>query len=236
MVYPNNGWLDRVIQSAIAAFVVAVFAVGCASSPPTTSDSASEAAMVQTLGEVSVSRVGDDSVIWLEGLADPIYSVSTPEDSNLIVVDLVGVDQLEAADESGGVPDEGRQIATYDGVVDLITLATFDEDGDTPLTRLEIVMANEGRAEVLSTGDGLEIRVIPGAGEADMAASPEDALEAAPWGAGDAEGSETSSSDFDSPEGSEASKSDFDASEVVMSMTPPPAASQLTGVSAETTD
>jgi type IV pilus secretin PilQ/predicted competence protein len=223
MVYPNNGWLNRVIQSTIAAFVVAVFAVGCASSPPTTSDSASEAAMVQTLGDVSVSRVGDDSVIWLEGLAAPIYSVSTPEDSNLIIVDLVGVDQLEAADESGGVPDEGRQIATYDGVVDLITLATFDEDGDTPLTRLEIVMANEGRAEVLSTGDGLEIRVIPGAGEADMAASPEDAIEAAPWGAGDAEGSE-------------AAASDFDTSEAVMSMTPPPAASQLTGVSAETTD
>jgi type IV pilus secretin PilQ/predicted competence protein len=168
-------------------------------------------------------KQGDDSVIWLEGLADPIYSVSTPEDSNLIVVELVGVDQLEATDESGAVPDEGRQIATYDGVVDLITLATFDQDGDTPLTRLEIVMADEGRAEVLSTGDGLEIRIIPGAGEADMVATEEDVMVAEPWGASEAQGTE-------------AIESDLDSSEVVMPMTPPPAASQLTGVSAEMTE
>jgi type IV pilus secretin PilQ/predicted competence protein len=235
MVYPKNGWLHRVIQSAIAASVVAVFAVGCASSPPAPSGSTADAATVQTLGDVSVSRVGDDSVIWLEGLADPIYSVSMPDDANLIVVDLVGVDQLETADESGAIGDEGRQIATYDGVVDLITLATFDQEGETPLTRLEIVMAAEGRAEVFSTGDGLEIRVIPGAEEADMAASAEgqdgfssdtgseDEMMSEPWGAGDAQAFE-------------GMESDVDSSEVMISMTPPPAASQLTAVSAELTE
>jgi type IV pilus assembly protein PilQ len=218
MVYPKNGWLHKVIQSLIAASVVAVFAVACASSPPAPSD-----AMVQTLGDVSVSREGDDSVIWLEGLVDPIYSVSTQDDSNLIIVDLVGVDQPEVDSLTGAVQDEGQQIAAYDGVVDLITLATFDQEGDTPLTRLEIVMAADGRAEVFSTGDGLEIRVILGAGEADMAAaadSPNGTRVSDPWRAGEMQDAE----------------SGMNSSAVVVSMTPPPAASQLTGVSAQTTE
>ena len=90
MVGPNNGWLHILIQSMIATFVVAVFAMGCASSPPAPSSAGTDA-MVQTLEDVSVSREGDDSVILLEGLANPIYSVSRPDDSNLIVIDLVGV-------------------------------------------------------------------------------------------------------------------------------------------------
>ena len=156
MVNPKNGWLQLLIQGAIATFVVAMIAVGCAS-PPTQSDAAADG-MVQTLGDVFVSRDGNDSVIWLVGLVDPIYSVSAPDESNLIIVDLVGVAQSESDSLMGAVPEEGRQIAAYDGVVDLITLATFDAAGDTPLTRMEIVMAAAGRAEVLSTVDGLEIR------------------------------------------------------------------------------
>ena len=229
MVYPKNGWLYVVIQSVIATSIVAVFAVGCASSPPAPSSAAAEA-MVQTLGDVSVSREGDDSVIWLDGLVDPIYSVSTPDDSNLIIVDLVGVGQPEATSLMGAVRDEARQIAAYDGVVDLVTIATFDQEGDTPLTRVEIVMAAEGRAEVLSTADGLEIRVSLAAEEADMAAAAEsqddfssetgadDEMVSEAWGVvGDAQGIE----------------SDLDSSAVVISMTPPPAATQLTEVSAE---
>jgi len=233
MVYPKSGWLHKVIQGAIAASVVAVVAVGCASSPPAPSGAAEEG-MVQTLGDVSVSREGGDSVILLEGLANPIYSVSRPDDSNLIVIDLVGVSQSGAASSSGDAEDEARQIAAYDGVVDLITLATFDEDGDTPLTRLEIVMAAEGFTEVLSTEAGLEIRVILAEGGADMAAAEdasddfmaeteaEDAMVSEPWGVGDGQVIEG--------EGVVGSTVD------VVAMAPPPAASMLTELSAEITD
>ena len=70
MVNPKNGWLHMLIQSAIATFVVSVVAVGCASSPTPSNGGAD--AMVQTLGDVSVSRDGDDGVVWLEGLVDAI--------------------------------------------------------------------------------------------------------------------------------------------------------------------
>ena len=228
MVNPKNGWLQLLIQGAIATFVVAIIAVGCAS-PPTQSDAAADG-MVQTLADVSVSRDGNDSVIWLEGLVDPIYSVSTPDGSNLIIVDLVGVGQPESDSLMGAVPEEGRQIAAYDGVVDLITLATFDATGDTPLTRMEIVMAAAGRAEVLSTVDGLEIRVIAGAegdeaflGEPELGESDENgATLTERWGA------------FDGDEGEDL-QGELDSAAIVVATMPPPPASQLIGVSAEMT-
>ena len=145
----------------------------------------------------------------------------------MIIVDLVGVGPPEATSLTGTVEDEARQIAAYDGVVDLITLATFAQEGDTPLTRVEIVMAAEGWAKILATENGLEIRVILGAEEVDMAATGESeddfssetgadgAMVSEPWGADDAQGIE----------------SDFESSDVAMSMSPPPAASQLTQIS-----
>ncbi len=224
MVYPKNGWLHMVIQSAIAACIVAVFALGCASSPPVPPSSGAAEATVLSLGDVSVAREGDDSVIWLNGLVDPLYSVSTLDDSNLVIVDLVGVGQPEAASLVGAVRDEARQIAAYDGVVDLISLATFDQEGGTPLTRIEIMMAAEGHAEVVSTGEGLVIRVILGAAEDQDDALSEagaiDAMDSDLWGTGDSQDIEGG----------------LDSSVVVRSMAPPPAASQLTNVSAEMTE
>ena len=158
MVDPKNGWLDIGIQSVVATMVVAVYVMGCASSP--TPMGADTGSVVQTIGAVSVARDGEDSLVRLEGLVDPIYSVTTPGDANLVVVDLVGVGKPDAENLMGAVRDEDQQIAAYDGVVDLVTLSTFEEEGEMPLTRVEIVMAETGRAEVVSTGDGLEIRIV----------------------------------------------------------------------------
>ncbi len=221
MVYPKSGWLQMVVQATIAVFVVAVVAVGCASPPAKTGATADS--LVQTLGEVSVSRDGADSVVWLGGLIDPIYSVSTPEDANLIVVDLVGVGKAEAEDLMGVVQDEARQIAAYDGVVDLVTLATFDEEGDTPLTRVEIVLSAAGRAEVVSTGSGLEVRIIPGDVVAETTDSADaDEMASVPWGAED---------DSIDPPMSEPSEMT-----IATEFAPPAAATQLTSVSTKTTD
>ena len=161
MVNPKNGWLDMLIHGSIAAFVVVVVAMGCASTPTPRSVGGGDE-MVQTLGDVSVERDGDGSVIRLDGLVDPVYSVADTDDPTVVVIDLVGVSGPTAESADGDSGDQDRQIAAYDGVVDLVTLSTFDEGGETPLTRVEVVMADAGRADVVSTGDGLEIRIIPG--------------------------------------------------------------------------
>lgn len=148
MVYPKNGWLGMGIQCAITTFVVAIVAMGCASPQAPMGDDG-EDSMVQTIGDVTVSREGEESVVYIDGLVDPIYSVTTSEDQNVVVVDLVAVVKSDDGNEMEDPADAGRQVAAYDGVVDLVTLSTFDdEDGDTPLTRVEIVMAEAGDAEI----------------------------------------------------------------------------------------
>ncbi len=240
MVYPKNGWLGMGIQSVMAAIVVAIFVMGCASSQ--TPNGAGTDSMVQTIGGVSVDRDGADSVVRLDGLVDPIYSVTTPDDPNVLVVDLVGVGKSGAAGLSEGMPGEGQQIAAYDGVVDLVTLSTFDDDGGTPLTRVEILMAAGGQAEVASTSSGLEIRVIPGdevAGD-DIAVVDDGNLDAVTEDWGD----ELVSTDGSGAEPwQEMQPAEEDAASLVEEMAaiprvevaPPPAASELTRVSAQTT-
>lgn len=240
MVDPNNGWLGVGIQSAVATLVVAAVVMGCASSQaPYGSEAGS---MVQTIGDVSVARDGDDSIIRLTGLVDPIYSVTTPDDQNLVVVDLVGVGKAGAESLAGAVGDEAEQkaeqIAAYDGVIDLVTLSTFDEDGGTPLTRVEIVMASAGQAEVFSTGDGLEIRVSPGAAgisEPKISQTWDDETRAEelsavePWQA-----VEVSSSEL-AMDAQPMDAMPMDATPMV-AVEPPPSATKLTGVSSKVTD
>ena len=232
MVNPNNGWLHGLIQVGGAVIVAVIFAMGCATSiAPDGAGAGTSDSMVQTIGDVSISRDGTDSVVWLEGLVDPIYSISSPADSNLIVVDLVDVGKPAADSSMGAVSEGGQQIAAYDGVVDLVTLATFDEGGDTPLTRVEIVMAVAGRAEVLSTGDGLEIRVIPS-----------DAAAIAMAMAGSEDPQPSSMADRDGEPalwGSEEESTDVSSTDTIAVggfIASPSAATQLTHLSAETTD
>ncbi len=56
----------------------AAVAMGCAT--PEAPSGATASPVVQTIGEVSVTRDGDDSVVRLAGLIDPIFSVTTPGD------------------------------------------------------------------------------------------------------------------------------------------------------------
>ncbi len=160
MINPKNGWIEMMIQSAVATLVFAAVAMGCAT--PEAPIGATARSMVQSIGEVSVTRDGDDSVVRLAGLIDPIFSVTTPGDETLVVIDLVDVGMSDAMSPMGTVRDEAQQVAPYDGVVDLVTVSTFEEAGGTPLTRIEIVMSDAGMAQVEATSGGLEIRVIPG--------------------------------------------------------------------------
>ncbi len=160
MVDPNNGWLGLLIRSAMAACGVAIVAMGCAS--PQTPSGAEADSMVQTLGDVSISRAGEGSVVYLDGLVDPVYSLTEREDEMLVVVDLVGVGQAEGENFADSVNADARQVAAYDGVVDMVTVSTFEDESGTPLTRVEIQLSVVGQAVVNTDADGLEIRIQPG--------------------------------------------------------------------------
>ena len=159
MVDPRFGWLDRWIQGVIVASVAGIVALGCAS-PQTPAGGASDE-MAQTLEGVSVAREGEGSVVRLEGLVDPIYSVTSSDDGDVVVVELVGVSG-PAATSLMGEMEKTQQVAAYDGVVDLVTISSFDDEGgETPLTRVEVVLAAAGEATVSSTGSALEITIRP---------------------------------------------------------------------------
>lgn len=232
MVDPKNGWLHMMIRSTMATLVVAVVAMGCAT--PDAPSGTTASSMIQTIDEVSVTRDGDGSIVNLGGLTDPVYSVASLDD-NVVVVDLVGVGKPDAESLIGAVRDEDQQVAAYDGVVDLVTISTYDEDGGTPLTRVEIVMAEAGEAMVEATGDGLSIRVTPGPvvlGNVDVSQNWGDGAalaEAEPWQAvGESVETEatTDLSFVATPE---------EAAAVVV-VEPPPAATQLVAVTANPTD
>lgn len=163
MVSPNNGWLRFWIQSAVATVGVAIVAMGCAS-PQAPSGAEADGAL-QTLGEVSVTRDGEGSIVFLDGLEDPVYSVTERGDEHLVVVDLVGVGQGEASSLAEAMDGGTRQVAAYDGVVDMVTLSTFEgEDGQTT-TRVEIQLSAAGRAVVNGGDGGLEVSIQPGASD-----------------------------------------------------------------------
>jgi type IV pilus secretin PilQ/predicted competence protein len=196
--------------------------------------------MVQTIGDVSVSRDGGDSVVRLAGLVDPIYSVTTPADQkNVVVVDLVGVGQSEANSLMGEMGGEEQQVAAYDGVVDLVSVSTFeDEEGGSPLTRVEVIMTGEGRADVFSDAEGLGIRIIPG--------GVDDVAELAEEAADDFMAAETASEDWGAaedytsasiPDATVVSTSfEDEVVPVTTTIQAPPPATTLTGVTARTVD
>ncbi|MFO0687621.1 MAG: type IV pilus secretin PilQ [Myxococcota bacterium] len=155
MVGPRNGWLRFWIQSAVATVGVAIVAMGCAS--PKAPGGAEADGAVQTLGEVSVTRDGEGSIVFLDGLEDPVYSVTEHGDEQLVVVDLVGVGQDEASGDG-----EPRQVAAYDGVVDMVTLSTFEGPDGQTTTRVEIQLSASGRAVVNDGQGGLEVSILPG--------------------------------------------------------------------------
>ena len=231
MINPKNGWIGMMIQSAVATLVFAAVAMGCAT--PEAPSGATASPVVQTIGEVSVTRDGDDSVVRLAGLIDPIFSVTTPGDETLVVIDLVGVGKPDAESLMGAVRDEDRQVAAYDGVVDLVTVSTFEEAGETPLTRIEIMMSDAGRAQVETTSGGLEIRVIPGVaslGNVDVSQNWEsEAVNDAPV----TESWQTVGDDADTAE--VAFPLSVEEAPIVV-VEPPPAATQLVSVTAKATE
>ena len=71
MVDPKNGWLSMGIRSAMATIVVAIVAMGCATSEAPSGDEPATS-MVQTIGDVSVVDSIIHSVPAGRGTLDPV--------------------------------------------------------------------------------------------------------------------------------------------------------------------
>lgn len=204
MVDPKNGWLLKGICSATCVLVGLVLVTGCAGSSGSLDPVAKASA--QMIQELNVARSEEASIIRLEGLAAPVFAVSSPEQEQVFVVDLVDVG---AAGNLGLVDATGHQVAVYDGIVDVVSLSTYEDESGSLQTRLEVLMARRADAEIVDVGDALEIRVRPV--EPMLAASVDDA----DWLAGEGE-----------PEA---------VIEVSTPVGPPPTATELTGISTQET-
>ncbi len=117
------------------------------------------------LSDVVVETDGDATVVSLVGLTEPVYNSFQQEDPARVVIDLAGVTPGEVA----------RAIAVYDGTIDEVTVAGFDNQGASS-TRIELSLATVASYEVSAVEDRLEIRILAQDGLDTM--GPEDSLAA----------------------------------------------------------
>ena len=238
MVDPKNGWLVMGIQSMIVVALAALVALGCAS--PQTADNTADnvgSDLLQTVGDVSVDREGDGSVVLLGGLTDPVYSVSMADEGRKVVIDLVGVSAPATNDWSADGEETATQVAAYDGVVDLVSLSTFDDEGGMPLTRVEVTLATAGTADVETTDGGLEVRIAPGGELAASDAALSELADAASDATDESTGYATAQSDWSAEPVLEISEGTQIRGEAVAQSLPsaPMPATELTGLTANST-
>ena len=138
--------------------------LACATTPE--SDSAESAAAEevdvevssQQLDRVEVESADGETLIVLEGLQDPAYTVERSEDT--LVVELPGVSQPSAS-LFDALSDSETQVSVYDGLVDEVSASTFQGD-EYPVTRIEVTFAAPAEFDIASGDDGLELMVRPG--------------------------------------------------------------------------
>ncbi len=153
MVSPTKTWMSRGGRSPWVAAVHAVLAL-LLGAVPVSADETTSSDPDRGRADVSVQREGEESVVRLAELGFPVESVTTSGNEYVAVVEIVGV---EGSDDEVSV---ARQVAAYDGVVNLVTVSSF-ESGGKPATRVEIIMDHAGSTQVDASGDSVEIRVLP---------------------------------------------------------------------------
>jgi len=185
--------------------------VAACAAPPTVQESAAgeesaTQASAGVLSDVWVERDGDASVITLVGLDEPVYSAFLHEDPKVLVLDI-------AAEETSA--PTGPQ-AIYDGLVEQVSVSTFDGGSDGSMTRVEVTLADDVQYDVEPSEAGLTVRLSP-VEPAVAETQPTDAGdEADPWANPDL--------------GNVVAGDDSTVLEEPADMTPPPPATTLSSV------
>jgi type IV pilus assembly protein PilQ len=119
--------------------------LSCASTPADTEGAA------KILEDLRVEREGEETVVTLVGLEDPVFTAYLQQDPQRITVDLTAVQPAELRDP----------VAVYDGLVEEVSVAPFSQDTGGGATRVELLLAVEAEYAVEPAEDGLAIRVTP---------------------------------------------------------------------------
>ena len=198
------------VQGSLALLVAVLIAsMGCATAPkaPTASGPAQ-------LSEIVVEADEGATVVSLVGLAEPVYNAFQQDDPARIVLDLASVRPGDVAEA----------IAVYDGTVEEVTIAGFENAGASS-TRVEVSLAASAGYEVVALEDRLEIRIQAQAGAEPMASAAVPA-DVDPWTTAAGQEPSTDASEQD------ASVTDAAANEVA-EVVPATPATALLGVSTE---
>ena len=124
MVDPTSGSQSRKAWIVGVFAMVAMLACATAQSPDDSGESAStggsssdfagESAVRQELSRVDVDRDGEQTIITLVGLEDPIHSVTHNEEDNLLIIELPNVKQTSKS-LFAALTDTSSQVSVYDG-------------------------------------------------------------------------------------------------------------------------
>ncbi|MGH0037779.1 MAG: type IV pilus secretin PilQ [Myxococcota bacterium] len=191
----------------------------CAAPPATQDDTRSAEtdarSGAEVLTDVWVERDGDASLVTLVGLEEPVYTAFLHEDPSALVLDIAGTE----------VSGPGDPQAVYDGLVEQVSVSTFEGGADGAMTRVEVTLSGETQYEVIPHDAGLVLRLSAVTPAEDDSLASEDAApgeEGDPWAD---PGLETVSAEEPEP-----------GMEPVAEMAPPQPATTLNGVDVSATE
>ncbi|RIL05854.1 MAG: hypothetical protein DCC71_08940 [Proteobacteria bacterium] len=120
----------------------------------------SGAAFARSLQKITIEREGETRVIAVEGMAQASYAASRAERPRRIVLDFDDVEIGKAE----------TQKTVFDGLVEEVTLAEFQNATGRKATRLEVTLAGDADFEVARAGERLLLKVAPSAAQQASAA------------------------------------------------------------------
>lgn len=153
MVAWNRGGRSG-LGGVVATVVLAVGVLACATTvteeggvdPATDAISSTEPGGIS---DVLVEKKGDTSVVTLVGLEDPVYTAFLHQDPAALVLDIASVP----------VSNAENPVVVYDGLVEQVSVASFDAGADSSMTRVEVTLAEAAEYEIATGPNGLELRV-----------------------------------------------------------------------------
>jgi type IV pilus secretin PilQ/predicted competence protein len=215
MVASKSGSVGKV-AAALSASLMTVIAIACASSPELDPEPTSDGSQVgDSLSNLRVETGESSTTLTMEGVMDPVYTAIFNEELRAIVVDLSSV----------GITSDTDLVEVYDGLVDYVTVSSYDEGRGVAETRVEIAMAVDAEFDVIRGSDGLQLVMSESGSRAD----------ADPWSTGEAgfQANGDSSLDF---EDEETIAAEGAVEQLAIEIPDPPMATRLVTVEVETTE
>ena len=146
MVASRSGrWMAPAVLGVVA------LALACAHEPTAVPAAAQQSAMEQRLTDVQVESGEDGSVVTLLGLRDPVYWAFLHSDPAALVLDIDAVE----------IATENDLVMVYDGLVENVTVSSYQGVGGESLARVEISLSRDVTYDLVMTPEGLQTVLSP---------------------------------------------------------------------------